>query len=117
MKNYIQNGDYIDVAAPTGGVKSGEVVIIGKLIGVAVTDAAVSAPVSIAMTGVFDLPKAGATVFAVGDYVYFDEDKCVTDDTKPLIGVAVNAPATNAVLVKVRLQVGATGPEGPEGST
>ena len=56
MKNFLQNGDYIDVPAPSGGVDSGDVVIIGNLIGVADTDADEDAPVYFAMTGVFELP-------------------------------------------------------------
>jgi hypothetical protein len=40
MKNYVQPGDVIPVVAGTGGVKSGDVVVAGNLIGVAASDAA-----------------------------------------------------------------------------
>ena len=114
MKNYIQNGDFIDVAAPTGGVSSGDVVIIGGLIGVAQTDAEAGAPVAIAMKGVFALPK-GSDEFEVGDAVYYDGSECTDDDGDDLIGICVEDAATGADTVKVRLLVGATGPVGPEG--
>jgi predicted RecA/RadA family phage recombinase len=115
MKNFLQNGDYIDVAAPSGGVDSGEVVIIGNLIGVAVTDAEEDAPVSIAMTGVFELPKGG-DAFDAGDYVYYDGSECTDDDGDDLIGVAVADAGAGAGTVKVRLMVGATGPQGETGA-
>jgi predicted RecA/RadA family phage recombinase len=115
MKNFLQNGDYIDVAAPSGGVDSGDVVIIGNLIGVAVTDAEEDAPVSIAMTGVFALPKDTDT-FDAGDYVYYDGSECVDDDEETLIGVCVEDVAAGPKTVKVRLMVGAAGPQGETGA-
>lgn len=35
MKNFIQRGDMITVTAPTGGVTSGQGVLVGNLFGVA----------------------------------------------------------------------------------
>jgi predicted RecA/RadA family phage recombinase len=119
MKNDVQNGNYIDVAAPSGGVVSGEVVIIGALVGIAVTDADEADPVSIATTGVFDLPKDGSSgpVFEVGDYVYYDGSECTDDDGDDLIGVCVKDAGANVATVRVRLMVGATGPTGATGET
>ncbi|CAA7627873.1 hypothetical protein MCP1_780002 [Candidatus Terasakiella magnetica] len=51
--------------AGTGGVASGQGVIVGALFGIAATNALEAANVEIATTGVYDLPKAPATVFAL----------------------------------------------------
>lgn len=40
MKTFIQNGDVITVTAPTGGVASGDGVIVGSLFGIAAFTAA-----------------------------------------------------------------------------
>ena len=57
MRNYVQEGETVTVAAPTGGVKSGDGVLVGALFGVACFDALQTAEVEIQTEGVFDLPK------------------------------------------------------------
>jgi predicted RecA/RadA family phage recombinase len=79
MKNYIQEGRMITVAAPAGGVTSGD----GVVFGVASKTAAAGETVTIATEGVFDLPKLASAVIAAGDAVAWD-------NTAKL----VNAPAT-----------------------
>jgi predicted RecA/RadA family phage recombinase len=58
MKNYIQEGDTLTVTAPAV-VKSGELVQVGRIRGVAVTDAASGAQVELRTTGVYLLEKLG----------------------------------------------------------
>lgn len=75
MKNYVQPGDTLTVAAPSGGVVSGAAVVIGNLRGFAVATAAEGADVAIARTGVFTTSiKATGTAWAVGDLVYLKAD-------------------------------------------
>lgn len=62
MKNYIQEGRMITVAAPIGGVASGDGVVIGALFGVATKTAASGETVTLATDGVFDLPKLASAV-------------------------------------------------------
>jgi predicted RecA/RadA family phage recombinase len=57
MKKFVQPGDVITVTAPTGGVTSGQLVIISALVGVASTTQPAGADVEIATEGVFDLAK------------------------------------------------------------
>ena len=83
MKNYIQEGRMITVAAPTGGATSGDGVVIGALFEVASKTAAAGETVTLATTGVFDLPKLASAVIAAGDPV-------AGDDTAK----QVNVPAT-----------------------
>lgn len=72
MKNFIQLGKNLTVTAPTGGVVSGDPVLIGALFGVAAFTAAEAADVEIATEGVFSLPKTTGQTWAVGDPLYWD---------------------------------------------
>lgn len=109
MKNYILSGDVVTVAAPSGGVSSGDGVLIGALFGVAAYSAAQGVEVELRTQGVFDMLAEGAGSgqnIAVGGIVYWDNTnkRCtatLTGNTR--IGVAVAAKATTATVVRVRL--------------
>ncbi|MBF0187083.1 MAG: DUF2190 family protein [Magnetococcales bacterium] len=106
MKSWIQSGNTITATAPTGGLVSGEGVLIGSLFGVAVKDAAENDPVEICTTGVVDLPKLTADVVAVGDLLYWDDANgqlTLTSTDNTLVGVAVQAADGTVSLVRVRL--------------
>ncbi len=116
MKNYIQPGNNITVAAPAGGVTSGQLVVIGSLIGVASTTQAAGANVEIATSGVYELPKVAADAIVAGDKLYWDAGQAKLTKTagtgsKPLVGVAVKAAGAGAATVYCKLGVhGLTGP-------
>ncbi|MFN3646244.1 MAG: DUF2190 family protein [Gemmobacter sp.] len=96
MKNYVQPGDRISVAAPAN-VASGAGVLVGSLFGVAVHDALSGEPVEIATNGVFDLPKVGSQAWTVGARIYWDGSACTTTaSTNKLIGVAVAVVGSGA---------------------
>ena len=71
-KNYLHEGWTIAVPAPTGGVHSGDPILVGGFFGVANYDAEQTLPVEITLGGVWQLPKAATVTFAVGAAVYFD---------------------------------------------
>src|SRR5579885_3821631 len=73
MKNFIQRGDVITVMAPTGGMTSGQGVLIGNLFGVAATTAAEGESVEIATVGVYELPKLVSAVIAAGARVSWED--------------------------------------------
>lgn len=52
MKNFIQPGDVITVTAPTGGISSGDGIVIGNLFGICSTDADQTEEVELSLTGV-----------------------------------------------------------------
>jgi predicted RecA/RadA family phage recombinase len=56
MKNFVQEGDYLDITAPAE-IESGEGVLIGDLFGVAVTDIANGAKGVLAVKGVYSIAK------------------------------------------------------------
>ena len=111
MKNYVQRGDTITVAAPAT-TAGGAVVTIGELVGIAAGDAATGEPLDVVTVGVFDLPKVGTDVIAVGDLVFADGDGLVTTaeddgedpatDHTPL-GLAVTAAGSGVASVQVKI--------------
>lgn len=107
MKNYLQAGDVVTVAAPAT-VSSGDGVLVGTLFGIAATDAASGAPVEIKTTGVFTLPKTSEQAWTVGAAIYWDAGNKVatTDDDEGanvLIGKALAVAANPSGTGVVRL--------------
>jgi predicted RecA/RadA family phage recombinase len=105
MRNYVQKGDYITVAAPYA-LSSGGGALVGSLFGVAAEDAANGATADLATCGVFSLAKTVGQSFAVGAPVYWDNGtKSVTAVTtgNTRIGVAVVATVGGDATAIVRL--------------
>lgn len=94
-KNYVEDGKTIEIVA-TALLKSGDLVQVGDMFAVAVTDiAAGSAGTGIA-EGVFSIPKLVTEDIAAGKKVYLKDGAVQTDATGglPYVGVAW-APAAN----------------------
>lgn|SRR5215813_2520665 len=102
MKNFIQPGEVVTLPAPAGGCKSGDVITVGKLIGVAAYDAVAGADVETQLVGVFELPKASATTFSAGAPVSWVSGAAAASGT-PIIGAAVAAAGSGGLTVRVRL--------------
>ncbi len=106
MKNHIQKGDVITVAAPAGGIASGEGAIIGNIFGVAAFAAAVGEQVELETTGVYQLPKATAAVLTVGARVAWDntaKNINAPGAGRFLVGIATEAAGNGITSVAVRL--------------
>ena len=70
-KNFVQDGLTIEFTA-AAAVASGDVVVIGSLIGVAL-DAVANGEIGVAsIEGVFELPKTTGTANTVGELIDFD---------------------------------------------
>lgn len=98
MKNYVQPGQTLTVAAPYA-LSSGDGALVGSLFGVASADADSGADVEIVTEGVFDLAKVGSQAWTVGARIYWDDTNkyCTTTaSTNKLIGVAVAAVGSGA---------------------
>jgi predicted RecA/RadA family phage recombinase len=111
MKNYIQNGHIVRVTTPTGGIASGDPLIVGSIFGVAAYSSTEGDSVELSTTGVFQLPKASAAVLAVGARVAWDDAaKEVTTlaGGRYPIGVALEAAGNGVTSVAVRLDGVAT---------
>ena len=109
--NYVQKGDVIAFTAGAAH-SSGDVVVIGALIGVALSDVANGAEGQAQISGVFELPKATAAVIGAGESLTWDssagnfDDNAATPATGDVTGaaaVAIEAAGNGATTVKVRL--------------
>ncbi len=72
MKNFVQQGDVIEVPAAASTVASGQVVVVGSLIAVANHPAASGAPFNATLTGVFEVPKATGAAWTQGQTLMWD---------------------------------------------
>jgi predicted RecA/RadA family phage recombinase len=106
MKNFIQDGNVLTLTSPAvTGCKSGDLIIVGAIAGVAAYDAAAGAEVEVAVVGVFELAKASGQL-TEGSLVSWDTGahEVVTPGAgKYPIGVAVAEAGTNDATVRVRL--------------
>ena len=105
MKNFAEKGETITIAAPAGGVVSGQLVIVADIVGVAQTTQAAGVDVALAVQGVFVLPKA-AVAIGTGVKVYWDPiAKNVTTATAGniLIGRAWASAIAGGATVAVKI--------------
>lgn len=101
--NSVQRGDVVTVTAPSGGVVSGALVVVGRIVGVAMTTAAQGDPVEVATQGVFTLVK-GATVTSPGGPVYHSSGTVTpTASTNKEVGIALQAKGLGEFTVDVVL--------------
>jgi predicted RecA/RadA family phage recombinase len=106
MKNYLQQGDSIDVPAPVGGVVSGLPVIIGSLIGISSVTAPEGTMIAIQRKGGYKLPKTNAQAWTVGAKIYWDATNKVattTASSNTLIGIAIAVAANPSPFGEVLL--------------
>lgn len=111
--NFIQPGDVIDHVA-AANITSGQVVKIGNILGVALADIANGATGSVAIRGVFEVPKASGAVIAQGESLTWDvsanagagafDDNAATPATGDVTGapaVAAEAKGSGTTTLKV----------------
>jgi predicted RecA/RadA family phage recombinase len=79
--NFKTDGDVITWTNGTGSaVASGDVVVIGKLMGIAAVDIANGASGSVYLEGVFTVPKVSAAVIVQGENIIWDASAGKFDD-------------------------------------
>ena len=106
---FIQRGDAVDYT-PGADVASGGVVVQGDMVGVAKLDIGAGKLGALAVTGVFDFPKATgeSTAITAGTTLYWDEaDGEAKADAEAgankLIGKAVKAAGDDDASVRARM--------------
>lgn len=111
MKGFVQAGDTITVTAPAA-VLSGRGVLLGSLFGIAISDAASGAQVTIYTEGIVDMLKVDSQAWTVGQLIYWDAAAGAATNvvgTNKLIGVAILAVGSGAGLTTGRVRLsGAT---------
>ncbi|MFB2653870.1 DUF2190 family protein [Shewanella seohaensis] len=105
MKNYIQDGKTISFT-PTAAVASGEAVLLGMLLVVAIVAIAANTPGEGVTEGVFELPKKSTDDVALGVDLYWDDTAnelttTATDNTK--VGKAWLGAGNGAETVWVKI--------------
>jgi predicted RecA/RadA family phage recombinase len=105
-QNFKVSGDVLQLLNESGStITSGSPIIVGKFVGIALGDIADDAVGSVAMEGVFELPKATGTAIAQGDVVTWDTaTKKVTKDfagNDPIIGIAYSTEVSGATTIQV----------------
>lgn len=104
---FVHDGNAIDYT-PGAAVAAGGVVVQGELIGIAKTAIAANVLGALAVSGVFDLPKATGvgTAITAGALVYWDATNSVATTTasgNKLLGKTIAAAADADATVRVRL--------------
>lgn len=99
-KNFVSDGDVIPWINTTGNaVASGQLIVMGHILGIALVAIAAGATGSVAVEGVFTVPKVSGAVFAQGEKLVFDvsansgagafDDSAATPATGDVTGGAV----------------------------
>jgi len=112
--NFVNQGEVITYANSGSAISAGDVVVIGQNIGIALVDIANGASGSVAMSGVFTVPKVSAAVIAQGESVIYDvsasafDDNAATPATGDVSGccVAMEAAGNGVTEIDVKLNVG-----------
>lgn len=110
MKNYVQPGNTITLAAPYS-VASGDGLLVGAIFGVATAAAANGEAIETVLIGVFDLKKTASQAWAVGDKIYWDnaaKETTKTATSNTLIGAAVEALGNGAAETVGRVRLNAS---------
>jgi predicted RecA/RadA family phage recombinase len=109
MATFVHDGNSVDYT-PTADVAAGAVVVQGELVGVAARPIAANTLGALAVSGIFDFPKAtgGGTAIAAGAECYWDvaEQVAKTDSesgANKKLGKAIRAAADADATVRVRL--------------
>jgi predicted RecA/RadA family phage recombinase len=108
--NHVQKGDVIDYTnGGSAAISSGDAVIIGTLVGVALVDIAVGDAGAVAVTEVWTLPKNASEAITQGAKVYLNSsgDITATSTDNTFAGVAFAAAAGADAGVDVLLNAGA----------
>ena len=106
-KNFVQNGDIVDIVAPAGGTTSGVGVLVGQLFGVALSTVAAGSTVAVGVSGVWEVAKTSALAISVGDPLYWDDTNKVVNKTataQQKVGIAVSAAANPSATVRMLIQ-------------
>lgn len=111
---FIAQGDVLTHVAG-GAIAVNAIVVIGALIGVAVTAAAASGDsIAVKTTGVWEVTKVGSQAWAIGDRVYYDAGNTRFTKTAAdgiYAGIAYEAAGAGAGVVTGKVRLNGVAPE------
>ena len=102
---YVQPGDVIDYTAGSA-IASGQVVVMGVRVGVALAAIAAGATGPVQVTGVFTIAKLSSDVVAQGALLYWDNGNSrltTTVGSNVLAGYATAAAGNGVATVNIKL--------------
>jgi len=105
MKNFVSEGKTLELAH-TSAVTSGEPILIGTVLGVALQAYDADQEGVFVMEGVFTLPAVSASVIAVGGACYWDDTAkkiTATVSTNKLVGYAQVAKLATETEIQIKL--------------
>lgn len=103
-QNFIQDGDVMPVIL-SGTVASGDGVLVGDTVGVALNSGVSGDTIQVAICGVYELPKASGAV-SQGTKLYWDssvKNVTTTASSNKQIGIAFSSAASGDATVQVKL--------------
>jgi predicted RecA/RadA family phage recombinase len=106
MRNFVQEGNALDLTAPAGGVVAGFMYLIGAIVAVAAVSVGAGEKFAGWTEGVYDLPAEAGVAWAEGDKVYLKADGTVFTKTaagNKLAGVAAEAKDAAAIVGRIKL--------------
>lgn len=104
-KKYIQPGEVMDYVAGAN-ISSGQVVVVGARIGVAINDIANGATGSLQVTGVHEIAKLSSDNVAQGAMLYWDNTNSrltATASGNTLAGYAFAAAGSGATTIRIKI--------------
>lgn len=88
----------------TGTVSSGDVVILGKIIGIAQADGVSGGKITLDTDGIYRLAAINGTAFVLGDLLYWDgSELTLLAPGNTFIGVCMRAKGSSVILSEVKL--------------
>lgn len=99
MDNYVDNGTTVNYTNASGSdIASGDVIVMGHSLGVALVDIADGDTGAVQVAGKVTVPKVSAAVFAVGEKLVYDVSAGAFDDSA---AVAASGDLTGAAVAAV----------------
>lgn len=108
-KNFVQNGSTIPLLnSGSEVIASGDAVVIGNIVAIAITDIAVQDTGDGFTEGVFQLPKASADAFTQGASVFVNDDGTAQASAESGVyaGIAWEGVSAGATAVNVKINAG-----------
>ncbi|MCR0981796.1 DUF2190 family protein [Roseomonas populi] len=106
MKTFIEHGEVWEIPAPTGGAKSGDLIVQGIAFGIAAHDAAEGDPLRVRPGGVHEKAAATGQAWTHGLAIYWDataKNFTSTVGSNLKVGYAFTAKASAAAVGRVKL--------------
>jgi predicted RecA/RadA family phage recombinase len=107
MRNFVSDGIAPSITAETD-VKSGDLIVVGDLVGFAQADALAGEQVGIVTEGIFRVDVNSISDIAVGDVIYVDFGTLTTDGAGKRAGVATQGgTSVNGIAADVHVKLNA----------